>query len=103
MELFTANSKSSKIDLQIVSRCDLQESMMSKIVDQKTVQTISPRQWIGLIMGVSLHTTCSIRVRRRFRMVAGVGLCPANCCCRCGRTHFGGTAASRIDSRTTKR
>lgn len=46
--------------------------------------------------------TGSFDVWRGFRLVAGVGLFPADCCRRPRRAHFCGTAASGVVDRTTK-
>ena len=51
---------------------------------------------------VSLHTTGSPGVRWGFRLVAGVGLCPADCCRWSRGAHLGGAAPSGVDGRTTK-
>ena len=70
--------------------------------DPKVAQAASPQQWDQVGCRVSLHTNGSLGVRRGFRLVAGVGLFPTDCCRRTGRANLGGTAAPGFVGRTTK-
>jgi hypothetical protein len=56
--------------------------MSSNADDPKVAQAASPSPVDQLSCSVSLHTTGSLGVRRGFRLVAGVGLSPADCCRR---------------------